>query len=318
MNRHTGEALVLAAVILVVAAQPSTALKPLGEYPAIPSDYGILYERVEIRTADDLRLAGWFYPAQDTAGIANDIVGRRIPVPDELKPAPRTMPEAAPRRGPTVIICDGDGGNMSFAIFYAYQFFTRGFHALTFDWRGFGESDPWEMDQNQLSYTEFLTDYRAAISFAKGLPAVDSTRIGLLGFSTGAYLSFAMVASTDDIAAFAGRALLTSFDDVLPILAELDPDRGFHAPPDYPEELEPIHAAPRVKTPVLLIVGEKDERTPPWMSERVHEKLAGPKELWIVPGATHGGASGPELTDYPAFFVRVAEFFKDHLMKGMH
>lgn len=318
MNRHSTEILLLAAIILAASAQPSTALKPLGEYPAIPSDYGIIYEDVEIRTIDGLHLAGWFYPAQDTAGIANDIIGRRIPVPDELKPAPRGRPTTPPGRGPTIIICDGDGGNMAFTIFYAYQFFTRGFHVLTFDWRGFGESDAWEMDRNQLSYTEFLTDYRAAIDFAKSLPAVDSTRIGLLGYSTGAYLSFAMLASRDDIAAFAGRALLTSFDDVLPILAKLDPDRGFHAPTDYPEELQPIHAAARVKAPVFLIVGEKDERTPPWMSERVHEKLAGPKELWIVPGATHGGASGPELKDYPEFFERVAAFFKANLTKGVH
>jgi alpha-beta hydrolase superfamily lysophospholipase len=282
-------------------------------YPAKPADYGIVCDEVSFKTRDEVTLRGWFFPSQDTSGIANDIVGRQIPVPPERRPPVRPYPASARRPGPTIVMCGGDAGNMTFLIFYAYSLFTHGFHVFTFDWRGFGESDEWPSDPDQLCLTEFLTDYDAALDHVRARSDVDTSRVGVLGFSTGAYLSFAAAASRDDIAAYAGRALLTSFEDLLSVLAEVDPGRKFHAPPDYPEHLLPIRAAPTVRIPVFLIVGEKDERTPPWMSRAVLERLPGPKDLWIVPGATHGGPTGPELASYPEFFERVAAFFREHL-----
>jgi hypothetical protein len=289
------------------------ALKPEIGYRVVPSDYGIICDEVTFEASDSVALSGWFFPAQDTTGIANHLVGRLIPVPPELRPRERSYRLLDADQRPTVVICCGDAGNMSYLILYAYHLFIHGFNVLTFDWRGFGESDPWPVDMDQLVYSEFLLDYDAAIDLAKARPETDPSRIGLLGFSTGAYLSFAMTAKRDDIAVLIGRAMLTSFEDIIPILTELDPERGFHAPEDYPTELLPVNAAGNVTTPVLLVVGENDDRTPPWMSRRLFQLLAGPKELWIVPGAGHGGRLAPEIVGYPQFFVRARTFFKCHL-----
>lgn len=76
-----------------------------------------------------------------------------------------------------------------------------------------------------------------------------------------------------------------------------------------------VTAAARVAIPVFLVVGEDDERTPPWMSRCVYDSLPGPKELWVVPGAGHGGRSAPELVAYNEFFERVGAFFKQYLRK---
>lgn len=289
------------------------ALKPQREYLARPSDYGIMYREMEFTTSDGLHIKAWFYPAQDTTGIANELIGRLLPVPPELKRPTRPYEVHDQLRRPTVVMCMADAGNMQFLIFYAYHLFTRGFNVLTFDWRGFGESSDWPIDPDQLSYTEFLLDYQAALDGVKKLPEVDSTRIGLFGYSTGAYLSFATAAQRQDIAALACRALMTSFTDLLNVISPLDTTRHFKAPPNYPTHLEPIHAAEQLKIPVLLIVGERDNRTPVWMSEQVYKKLSSPKELWIVPGAEHGGMKGPETINYPEFFIQLAEFFKKHL-----
>jgi len=304
-----------AGALLLVAglAAAAEALKPEVGYRVVPADYGILCEEVTLTTADSLALRGWFFPAQDTAGIANEMVGRVIPVPPERRPAPRPYRPADAPPGPAVILCDGDAGNMAYAILYAYELFTRGFHVLTFDWRGFGESDPWPMEQDRLVCSEFLTDYDAAIDHVKSRPEVDPQAIGLLGFSTGAYLSLAAAAGGRDVSALVGRAMITSFDDLLPILAELDPQRPWRAPEDYPRDLLPIHAAGRLEVPVLLVVGEEDERTPPWMSQRVFDRLGGPGELWVVPGAGHGGRTAPERVAFPEFFERAAAFYRLHL-----
>lgn len=312
-GRHRAVLPLLAALLVLFDASPARALKPERGYRATPADYGIVYREQTTVTRDSIPLRVWFYPAQDTAGIANDLVGRLLPVPPELRPPPRPYlaPDGASR--PTLVICDGDAGNMTYAIFYAYNLCTRGLNVMTFDWRGFGESAEWPLDPNRLCATEFLIDYDAAIDFVQEQPEVDGGRVGVLGFSTGAYLSFAEAARRSEVAAFGGRALITSFDDLLANLKRVDPDRTWTAPADYPDSLEPVRAAERMQKPVLLIVGEKDVRTPPWMSRRVFDRLTGPKELWVVPEAEHGGMKAPEMVAYPEFFDRVAGFFRKSL-----
>lgn len=300
-------------ILFIISLHPLLALKPDRIYQTRPADYGILYREMVFTTSDSLNIKAWFYPAQDTTGIANELIGRYLPVPAELKCTARPYSVPDNLRHPTIIVCPADAGNMQFLIFYAYHLCTRGFNVLTFDWRGFGESSDWPIDMDQLSYTEFLLDYQTALDGVKKLPEVDSTRIGVFGYSTGAYLSFAMAAQCHDIAALACRALMTTFTDLLNVITPLDTTRNFKAPPDYPSQLEPLHAAEHLKIPVMLIVGEKDIRTPVWMSEQIYNKLTSPRELWIVPAAEHGGMKGPESYNYPEFFIRVAEFFKKYL-----
>ena len=297
---------------IVFFAKPVYSMKPLRDYPCIPSDFGIIYREVSLQTEDGLTLKGWFYPAQDTVGIANNLVGRMMVVPDSLKPGARQY-NYSEGKCPTIIICDGDAGNMAFSIFYAYHYFTKGYNVFTFDWRGFGESDTWDIAEDNLCCTEFLIDYASAIDFVKNEPEVAPEKIGLMGFSTGAYLSFAMIAVRDDISAYIGRALITSFDDLVANLQKVSPDRKFVAPEEYPESLIPIQAVDKVRTPVFLIVGEKDNRTPVWMSKEIYKKLKGPKKLWIVPGAEHGGKRGPEMITYPEFFVKTLSFYDRYL-----
>ncbi len=298
---------------VLIFAQTSYGLRPLKGYPVVPSDYGIIYDPVVFETSDGFSLQGWFFPAQDTMGISNHLVGRLMPVPDSLKPPLRPYMLDDVRVGATIVICPGDAGNMSLSILYAYNFFIRGFNVFTFDWRGFGESEDWPVDPDLLIYAEYLCDYEAALDYLIARPETDPSRIGLLGFSTGAYMSFAMADSRDDISALATRATITSFDDLLPILERLDPGRAWHVPEDFPDSLFPVNAAPDISIPVLMVVGQEDERTPAWMSRRVCDLLAGPGEIWIVEGAGHGGISAPEMVAYSQFFQRITEFFGQYL-----
>jgi uncharacterized protein len=308
----TGKLKAITIIILLCISVNLYALKPDREYQTIPSEYSIIYRDVSFETEDGITIHGWFFPAQDTSGIQNRVVGH-FPVEDVYKGEARPYQTIDSTRRKTIIVCDGDGGNMSYMILYAYHLFTRGYNVLMFDWRGFGKSDEWMMDQDMLCYTEFLKDYDAAIEFVKRQPEVDSTRIGVFGMSTGAYLSFAAAANNKSISAYAGRALITSFDDVIPILKAIKPDRDLFVPDDYPVRLQPINAAKNLDIPVFLIVGENDDRTPVWMSNKVMSELKGSRELWIVKGAGHGGGEGPEYINYPEFFIRLVEFYDKYL-----
>ena len=159
-----------------------------------------------------------------------------------------------------------------------------------------------------------MLDYDAAIGYVKTRPEVDTARIGLFGYSTGAYLSFTVAAKRSDIRAFAGRGLISSFAEVIPIVNALFPERPVRRRPrGYPEDLEPVNAAPRMRSAVFLVVGEKDNRTPPWMSQKVIDRLNAPHELWIVPEGEHGGMDAPEYKNYPQFFIRLSAFYHKYL-----
>lgn len=279
------------------------ALKPEREYQAVPGNYGLIYREVDIPTEDGLNINGWFFPGVDRS-------------PEAIKDSAQTYPVITDQKAATIIICDGDAGNMFYNISFAWKFVQQGFNVLTFDWRGFGESDDWEMESKYLCYSEFLKDYDAAVEFAKEQPEVEPEKIGVFGYSTGAYLSFAVAARRDDIAAFVGRGLLTSFDEVIPLLKKVTPEKEILPPRNYPEELLPINAAENLKIPVFLIVGENDDRTPPWMSQKIMKKLTGEKELWIVEGAGHGGEQGPEYVKNEEFFRKAIAFFDKHLNKN--
>ena len=84
---------------------------------------------------------------------------------------------------PGVVLCHGFTGIKEFILpEYACRFAAAGYAALTFDYRGFGESEgprwrliPWEQ----------VTDIRNAITFLQCQPEVDPQRIGLWGTSYG-------------------------------------------------------------------------------------------------------------------------------------
>ena len=216
---------------------------------------------------------------------------------------------------PTIIIANGDAGNMSYQQLHHAQFFTsKGYNVVTFDWRGFGESSEWKMDTDYLVYSELLIDYEAVIKEVLKQNEVDKNRLAVYGWSTGAYLSMAAASKYENIKAFVAIGLMTSFAEVVPVLmkAQNKDESNLIVPDDYPTELQPIYLSPIFKKSTFLIVGENDNRTPVWMSEKIYSLLPAKKEIWIVEGAEHGGIKGP-LRDYVLFHKRVLEFLETNL-----
>jgi hypothetical protein len=70
---------VISSVLLLMSlpAHPVQALKPEIGYRVTPGDYGIIFDQVTVETSESLALRGSCFPAQDTSGIANDVVGGR-------------------------------------------------------------------------------------------------------------------------------------------------------------------------------------------------------------------------------------------------
>lgn len=96
---------------------------------------------------------------------------------------------------PGIVVCHGFGGIKKFFLGdFARAFVERGYIALTFDYRGFGES---EGPRWRLIPQEQCRDIQNAITWLQQHPAVDASRIGLYGTSAGGG-NVAYVAGVDE------------------------------------------------------------------------------------------------------------------------
>jgi len=137
---------------------------------------------------------------------------------------------------------------MCYNIYAAEKYVLNGYNVALFDWRGFGESDYFEINPDYLFYCEFLFDYEAVINTINKLPETKQDHIGLFDFSTGAYFSFAAAYQNPKVKCFIGRALMTNFDDFLHLLYSIYPEKeGIIVPNNYPEKLCPINIADSLK-----------------------------------------------------------------------
>ncbi|WP_317342333.1 alpha/beta fold hydrolase [Alistipes dispar] len=289
------------------------AIIPDTVYIRKPESMGLIYKNLEVITNDGYKIETWFFPAQSplSEGELRDLNGNR-----------RTYETQDETKRPTIIVCNGDAGNMSyFQLYLAKSWTSRGFNVVTFDWRGFGKSSPFAMDRNYLCYTEMLKDYRTVVRTTSEQEEVLNGAIAVVGWSTGAYLSM-ITAYTDDLVnAFVGRSLPTDFDDFIPLVMKYKNKtrNELLVPDDFPAELMPVHIAPEFGKPLFLIVGENDFRTPVWMSRKIIESVPGttPKELMIVENAAHGGKEDPILIAFDDFIKRTSDFLMANL-RSLH
>lgn len=295
-------------VLILILRIKLLALNPDSTYHRMPENWALVYKELDIKTPDGFSIKTWFFPAQSLQPA--DTI-RAYYMNPKKKPYFVTDENAKP----TIIICNGDAGNMADLLGLVMGYIEKDFNVVTFDWRGFGQSQKFTINKELLCYSEFLIDYNSVINEVVKFKEVDPKKIGLFGFSTGAYLSFAVAFENNNVKCFIGRGLMTNFEDFLEILYVNYPEKKDHVkvPLDYPIDLYPINIAPKFTKPTFLIVGSEDNRTPVFMSQKIYEILNCKKELWIVPGAAHGGAKGPEFINIDSFIAKTVEFYNKYL-----
>jgi dipeptidyl aminopeptidase/acylaminoacyl peptidase len=256
-----------------------------------PSFYQAAYETVSFPTEDGIILRGWL-----------------------VKPAHPVS------QSPAIIVCHGVGANKSDFTELAVALARRGFSVLLFDFRAHGESGG---RRSSLGYHE-QKDVAAALEFLKARSAVDAKRIGIYGFSMGASTAILAAANTRAFSAVVADSAYASLKDMARTAVT-----GFYHLPSFPflplavlgyelyfqtsvENISPVTEIARLSPiPVLIIAGEGDTFIPADNGRRLFAAAQGPKELWVIPGADHGGTLAAAGSAYEK---RVGEFF-DKSMK---
>jgi predicted alpha/beta-fold hydrolase len=145
-------------LILLVFAVNSFALKPDLKYLQKPNELNISYKEHIITTSDNFKLKTWICsPRKETDNKT------------------------------TLILAYGDAGNMSYWLNQVSELVKNGFTVVTFDYRGFGESEYFKINNDYLYYNEFVTDLVTVIRWTKN--NTNENQIGIWALSMGTIMS---------------------------------------------------------------------------------------------------------------------------------
>lgn len=134
------------------------SLKPDSVYISHPDSLGLNFETHRIQTTNDLTLQAWMLNPMNEIDLET-----------------------------TIILAYGDAGNMSYWLNHAAILFQFGYTIVLFDYRGFGASSFFEMDENQIYYDEFTQDLKSVYHWTKS--NVKHEKIGIWGLSMGTIMT---------------------------------------------------------------------------------------------------------------------------------
>lgn len=239
-----------------------------------PADLGLPYEDVTFRNADGLKLRGWYLPP----------------------------PAEGVGRAPAITYGHGNASDRRDWLEVALAVHDAGFAQLLFDFTGRGESDG---EVITLGAHE-AGDLRSALDVLAARPEVDPLRLALGGRSMGAVA--ALYLGGDD-ARVKALVLDSPFADLKDVV-----DRyiaSYHLPPPLlrpilfkvagwrahydPSSIKPVEAIGKVKAPILLFHGDKDEVVPFKHALRLEAAARAPFTLVPLAGLDH---NAPRPTSY--------------------
>jgi alpha-beta hydrolase superfamily lysophospholipase len=220
---------------------------------------------------------------------------------------------------------------------YCEHLLANGFDVFAFESRNQGSSDR----QEGYEPLQWVTDYEvrdalAALAYLKGRPDADPRGVGFFGISKGAGAGLIAASRDPFVRCFVTDGLFGTVTTLTPYMRhwfriynthfpiELIPDwyvahighvglrrievqRRCHFP-SLEEAMERM--GPR---PLLMLHGGADTYIKPEMAQTLLDRSAGPRELWLVPGAKHNQALHVAGDEYRQ---RVLCFFEQYLAAG--
>ncbi len=211
------------------------AMKPVKEYSIVPDTLRLPYEKNILTTSDGLHLKSWTF-----------------------------LPAKGLDKKTTLVLAYADAGNMSWWLSQATILSQSGYTVLLFDYRGFGQSDPFDIDGKMLYYNEFTADLAAAVEFARKKYSANKT--GIWCFSMGTIIT-TFSATTIHPDFIIGDGFITSPIAVQQFYAKKN---DFIKLPPRAADYDAALAA--IKAPMLLFAGSDDKVSTPASIKALKQK----------------------------------------------
>lgn len=246
---------------------PEFYTNPPRAFPRSPADpraaFGADFEELTLTRRDGKKLAAWFIPGIKQAAI---------------------------------VVLHGGGGDRRTMLPYLKFIHAAGYPAIAID-----EIDHGASDHTGLGVGYGWHQRGDVMAAAEALRSRGFHKIGALGVSQGAAAALMAQAEAPTLSAIVSDSSYANLDELLrevPSIAQLNP--AFTATMFWelrfmlgrgPEQISPADAAARLSGCALMVIqGASDRLTPVHNGEAIYAAARGPKEMWIVPSADHGGA----------------------------
>jgi fermentation-respiration switch protein FrsA (DUF1100 family) len=195
-----------------------------------------------------------------------------------------------------VLVFNGNAGNRAHRAPFADALAGLGLAALIFDYRGFG-GNPGSPTEHGLRL-----DARAARRYLLTRPDVDAKRLVYFGESLGTAVATELATEHPP----AGLILRSPFTSMTAV--------GQHHYAWLPvglllrDRFATLERITSIRTPLLVIAGERDSIVPTSQSREVFDAANDPKSLLVVAGADHNDDA---LFTGRAMIERIAQFLQD-------
>lgn len=239
---------------------------PDRDFYATPRSIGLAFEEVDFPAADGTRLHAWFIPAD--------------------------KPDA-----PVLLLCHGNGGNISSRVQKIRILHEIGASVFAFDYRGYGKS------RGRPSEKGLYSDGEGAYRWLTETRKVPGSRLVAHGESLGGAVCLELAARH----AFGGVILDSAFTSVVAMGKKVFPflPVGLIVRQRY-DNLEKL---PKVRVPVLVLHSPQDDIIPYAMGQTLFEKANPPKEFAELKGDHNEGF----LDSGPLYPAAISSFLQKHI-----
>lgn len=227
---------------------------PTRDEPSTPAAWGLKFESVHFKSADNTPLHGWFIPAKGKTARA--------------------------AKG-TVVFSHGNAGSISYHLGFCAWLAEASYNVMIYDYRGFGKSG------GTVDRRGMIDDVKSAFAYVIKRPDIDPTRLVSYGHSLGGAQSVTALgeAPVKGVRAIVIDGAFSSYQAMARIVggqlgASLVTDEL--SPKDFIQKLAPV--------PLLVVHGKQDEVVPFSQGRQLFEKAAEPKTMFEVKSGRHGTA----------------------------
>jgi fermentation-respiration switch protein FrsA (DUF1100 family) len=192
-----------------------------------------------------------------------------------------------------VLLAHGNAGNIGDRVYHAKLLTEAGLDVFLFDYRGYGKSEGRPDEEGT------YRDARAARQALLRRDGVDSSRVVYLGESIGGAVAVALAVEAPPM----GLVLQSAFTSVK--------DMGRLHYPFIPAAVVPdaypsLRRVARIRSPLLVIHGDRDDIVPVGHGRALFEAAPQPKRLEIVRGAGHNDLLDAMGAEYGAVIAQWA------------
>lgn len=269
--------LVILSIVCVLMTNLSFALNPSRTYKQRPDKYNMEYQEVKVKTEDGAELNAWYFPTEK-------------------------------KNAELVLISHNGEGNMADYLRRVDQFRSN-YNVVIYDYRGFGESSEFEIDNNMYIYPHFQSDFLAMVDYCR---AKYTSQFHLYGWGIGAGLSLGIGYHRQEVKKIIADTPFFSMEDLENKFGSWD--EPMEVPfAGYDKKYEPIYAldeAPNSRLQgILLIIGSNDPLYSPddMKSLQQKQKKLIEKDVLVVEGSD---GKDNFKKNKAAYFKRISEFLE--------